>query len=128
MRAAAHTRLAGLTAVLVVLTLGSGACAARSASVGEVKVNPGRYIDRSISIEGVVTESWGIPLVPYKLYKVDDGTGEITVVSDDDRIPSKGARVRVRGKLQDVATLGGRTLGLHLRQEDLDYRDNFRRD
>lgn len=120
---AAHSRLASL---LVVLAVGAGACAARSANVGDVKVNPGRYIDRSISIEGVVTESWGIPLVPYKLYKVDDGTGEITVVSDDDRIPSKGARVRVRGKLQDVATLGGRTLGLHLRQEDLDYRDSFR--
>ena len=119
---AAHTRLASLAAALVVLSLGAGACAARSANVGEVKVNPGRYIDRSISIEGVVTESWGIPLVPYKLYKVDDGTGEITVVSDDDRIPSKGARVRVRGKLRDVATLGGRTLGLHLRQEDLDFR------
>ena len=119
---AAHSKFASLAAILALVTLGAGACAARSASVGEVKVNPGRYIDRSISIEGVVTESWGIPLVPYKLYKVDDGTGEITVVTDDDRIPSKGARVRVRGKLQDIATLGGRTLGLHLRQEDLDFR------
>lgn len=119
---AAHTRFAVATVALALFSLGAGACAARSASVGEVKVNPGRYIDRSISIEGVVTESWGIPLVPYKLYKVDDGTGEITVVTDDDRIPSKGARVRVRGKLQDIATLGGRTLGLHLRQEDLDFR------
>ena len=79
--------------------------------------------DRNVSIEGVVTESWGLPLVPYKMYKVDDGTGEITVVSDDDRVPSKGARVRVKGKLQDVATLGGRSLGLHIRQSDLDFRD-----
>lgn len=119
---AAHTKFASLAGILALLALGAGACAARSASVGEVKVNPGRYIDRSIVIEGVVTESWGIPLVPYKLYKVDDGTGEITVVTDDDRIPSKGARVRVRGELKDVATLGGRTLGLHLRQKDLDFR------
>lgn len=117
---AAQQKLAVLVAALAI---GAGACAARSASVGEVKVNPGRYIDKSIAVEGVVTESWGIPLVPYKLYKVDDGTGEITVVTDDDRVPSKGARVRVRGKLQDVATLGGRTLGLHLRQDDLDYRN-----
>ncbi|HEX6323840.1 MAG TPA: hypothetical protein VFZ36_08950 [Vicinamibacterales bacterium] len=88
-----------------------------------MKFNPGRYVDRDISIEGVVTESWGIPLVPYKLYKVDDGTGEITVVSNDDRVPSKGARVRVRGELKDVATLGGRSLGLHLQQKDLDFRN-----
>jgi hypothetical protein len=30
--------------------------------------------------------------------------------------------VRVRGKLQDVATLGGRSLGLHLQQGDLDFK------
>ena len=116
---AAHARLVALLIVLA----SAGACAARSANIADVRINPGRYIDRSVSIEGVVTESWGIPLVPYKLYKVDDGTGEITVLSNDDRIPSKGARVRVRGRLEDVATLGGRTLGLHLRQEDLDFRD-----
>jgi hypothetical protein len=118
-------RSARLKLVAMVLAFGFAAsgCAARSANIAEVKFNPGRYVDRDLVIEGVVTESWGIPLVPYKLYKVDDGTGEITVVSNDDRVPSKGARVRVRGKLQDVATLGGRSLGLHLQQKDLDFRD-----
>lgn len=110
-----------LTALTLAIGLAASACAARAANVGEVKLNPGRFIDRTISITGVVTESWGIPLVPYKLYKVDDGTGEITVLSTDQRTPSKGARVRVRGKLEDVATLGGRTLGLHMRQDDLDF-------
>jgi hypothetical protein len=108
-------------AMTLVLGLAVSACAARAANIGEVKVNPGRFVDRSITVTGVVTESWGIPLVPYKLYKVDDGTGEITVLSTDERTPSKGARVRVRGKIEDVATLGGRTLGLHLRQDDLDF-------
>jgi len=116
----AHQKLAVLA---VALAIGAGACAARSATVGQVKVNPGRYIDKSIVIDGVVTESWSIPLVPYKLYKVDDGTGEITGVTEDGRVPGNGARVRVKGKLRDVATLGGRTIGLHLRQDDLDYRN-----
>lgn len=110
-----------LTALTLAIGLAASACAARAANIGEVKVNPGRFIDRTISVTGVVTESWGIPLVPYKMYKVDDGTGEITVLSTDERTPSKGARVRVRGKIEDVATLGGRTLGLHLRQSDLDF-------
>ena len=111
-----------LVAMVFAAALMAG-CAARAANIGEVKSNPGRFVDRNVSIEGVVTESWGLPLVPYKMYKVDDGTGEITVVSNDDRVPSKGARVRVKGKLQDVATLGGRSLGLHIRQDDLDFRD-----
>ena len=109
---------------LIVLALAASlvsACAARSADIGEVKMNPGRYVDKTVSVEGVVTESWGLPLVPYKLYKVDDGTGEITIVANDDRVPTKGARVRVRGEVQNVATFGGRALGLHLRQRDLDF-------
>jgi hypothetical protein len=110
--------LAGLSLAIGLL---AGGCAARAANIGDVKVNPGRYLDKSISISGVVTESWSVPLVPYKLYKVDDGSGEITVVSNDERTPTRGARVRVRGKLQEVATLGGRSLGLHLRQDDLDF-------
>ena len=112
-----------LVALVLALGLAASACAARAANIGEVKFNPGRYVDKTVSIEGVVTESWGIPLVPYKMYKIDDGTGEITVVSRDDRVPSKGARVRVRGEVKNIATLGGRALGLHIEQKDLDFRN-----
>lgn len=121
----AQTKLVALVFAIGVAATAS-ACAARAANIAEVKFNPGRYVDRTVSIEGVVTESWGLPLVPYKLYKVDDGTGEITVVSKDDRVPSKGARVRVRGEVKDIATLGGRSLGLHLEQKDLDFRNPAR--
>jgi hypothetical protein len=98
----------------------TAACAS-GASVGQLKTNPGRYVDKSVTVRGTVTSSWGIPLVPLKMYQVDDGTGEILVVSDDDRIPSKGARVRVTGKVSEFAVFGGRSIGLHLRERDLDY-------
>ena len=70
-------------------------------------------------MNGVVTSSWGVPLVPFRFYKVDDGTGEMTVLSQSARMPGKGERVRVKGRVQDVAVLGGRAVGLHLREEDL---------
>jgi hypothetical protein len=63
-----------------------------------------------------------VPLLPYQLYRVDDGTGEVTVLSQSGRTPSKGARVRVTGTVNDVATLGGRPLGLHLQERDLDFK------
>ena len=53
------------------------------------------------------------------MYKVDDGTGEVTVVSQNTRMPSRGEHVRVKGRVGDVAVLGGRSVGLHLREEDL---------
>ena len=112
-----------IAALTVAATLSGCALATRRTSVAELKYNPGRYEDKTVSVEGVVTSSWGIPLMPYQLYKVDDGTGEVTVVSQNGRTPSRGARVRVKGRVQDVATLGGRPIGLHLQERDLDFRD-----
>src|SRR5687767_3966696 len=106
-----------LAAPLAVVVLLSGcALAVRRPSIAELKYNPGRYNDRTVSVEGVVTSSWGIPLVPFKLYKIDDGTGEVTVISQNGRVPSKGARVRVKGRVKDVGTFGGQAIGLHLQQ------------
>jgi hypothetical protein len=98
----------------------TAACAS-GASIGQVKTNPGRYVDKNVTVHGTVTSSWGIPLVPLKMYQVDDGTGEILVVTDDARVPSKGARVKVTGKVGEFAVFGGRSIGLHLRERDLDY-------
>jgi hypothetical protein len=109
----------GLAAALVVT---SGACALtlRNPEIADLRSNPGRYQNRSVRIDGVVTSSWGVPLLPLRLYKVDDGTGEVTVISQGSRTPTRGAHVRVKGKVNEVAVLGGQALGLHLREEDLD--------
>jgi hypothetical protein len=98
------------------------ALAVRNPNIAELKYNPGRYQDRTVAVNGVVTSSWGVPLVPFKLYKVDDGTGEVTVIAQDGRVPTKGARVRVKGRVGDVATFGGQAIGLHIRQTDVDFK------
>ena len=115
-----HSKLLRLLPILgLVATL--SACAARM-SVAELKYNPTRYQDKTIALDGVVTSSWGVPLVPFRFYKIDDGTGEVTVISQTGRVPSKGSRVRVTGKVGDVATFGGQSVGLHLREKDLDFK------
>src|SRR5438128_2003636 len=108
--------------VLVVALAGfASACALslRSPSIADLQRHPGRYQDRTVSINGIVTNSWGLPLVPFRMYKVDDGTGEVTVVSQNTRMPSRGEHVRVKGRVNDVAVLGGQAVGLHLREESL---------
>jgi len=37
-------------------------------------------------------------------------------------VPSKGAHVSVKGKVNEFATFGGQSLGLHLRQEHLTFK------
>ena len=108
---------------LVAIVLVSGcALTARRATVQELKYNPGRYQNRTVSIDGVVTSSWGLPLVPFKMYKVDDGTGEVTVLARTGRTPTRGAHVRVRGRVNEIGMFGGSSLGLHIQETDLDFR------
>lgn len=97
-------------------------CATGHPRIAELKYNPGKYQNHSVTVDGVVTSSWGVPMVPFKLYKVDDGTGEVTVVAQDGRAPTKGARVSVKGRVNEFATFGGQSLGLHLRQEHLKFK------
>ena len=117
------TRSLHFVAALALAASVSGcALAVRSPSVAELKYNPGRYQDRTVAIDGVVTSSWGVPLMPFRLYKVDDGTGEMTVLAQGGRVPSKGSHVRVKGKVNDVAMFGGTAVGLHLEQRDIDFK------
>ena len=107
-----------LSVVLAGFTTGC-ALSLRNPHIADLRDNPGRYQNHSVSIDGVVTSSWGLPLVPFRMYKVEDGTGEVTVLSQGARIPTRGARVRVKGRVNEVGVFGGQALGLHLREESL---------
>ena len=111
-------RVSLLVALPLILTL--GACASMgSPSIEQVQSNPGRYANRTVTLNGTVTTAWGVPMVPFRLYRVDDGTGEVTVFSRGNRTPARGSRVRVRGRVDDMAVIGGRPYGLHLTEEKL---------
>ena len=114
-------RKASVLVALVGAFLISG-CAARSVRIAELRDRPTKYDNKTVSVTGTVTSSWGIPLVPFKLYKVDDGTGEITIVSNSSRTPTKGERIRVKGKVGEVAQFGGTSIGLHLQETGRSYK------
>ena len=96
-------------------------CAARTSS--DLQQHPGRYEDRTVTVNGVVTDSWGIPLLPYKFYRVDDGTGaDRGAVAKPRECRARVSACASKGRVGNVAVFGGRSLGLHLREEDLDVR------
>jgi hypothetical protein len=111
-----------MTASLALAVLLTG-CSARGVRVVDVKDNPSRYHERTVSLSGRVTTSWGFPLMPVHVYNVDDGTGEITVVARSGRsAPRSGTRVRVRGRISEIAVVGGRSIGLHVQEHDRQIR------
>jgi hypothetical protein len=111
-----------LAPVMLAIGLLAGCALSSHPKIADLKYNPGRYQNRSVTVDGVVTSSWGVPLLPVKLYKVSDGTGEVTVVAQYGRVPTRGARVSVKGRVNEFATFGGQSIGLHLQQERLKFR------
>jgi len=105
-------------AVALVSAVVIAGCAARGVRVAELKDQPTKYATKTVSVTGVVTSSWGVPLLPFQVYNIDDGSGEITVVSQSGRVPARGTRLQVKGKVNEFAVFGGRSIGLHLREED----------
>jgi hypothetical protein len=110
-----------MTRALTIATLSAiliAGCSARSVRIADLKDQPGKYDDRSVRVTGTVTTSWGLGLLtPVRVYRVDDGSGEITVLSNSGGSLRRGARVQVKGKVSDLALLGGESIGLHIREE-----------
>jgi hypothetical protein len=109
-------RRCSLATILVVVLLAG--CAARQVRIAELKDQPTKYHDKSVRVTGRVTNSFGIPLVPFQVYNVDDGSGEIAVVSRSGRAPATGTRIEVKGKVSEVAVIGGRSIGLHIEEDE----------
>jgi hypothetical protein len=93
-------------------------CAARGVHIADLQNRPDKWDNKTVSVNGVVTSSFGIPLVPFQLYKIDDGSGEITVVSRGARAPRKGSRVQVKGRVGEIGNFGGQSVGLHIQERD----------
>ena len=108
-------------ALIVVLLVMVAGCAMRARSIADIRDDPGRFDNRQVSVTGRVTSAWSVPVVPYGFYKIDDGTAEITVLSSRGT-PSRGALVRVRGPVRQVASFGTTSLGLHIEERDRDIR------
>jgi hypothetical protein len=92
------------------------ACPSKT-NIGKILDNPDRYRDKEVGITGTVEDSYSVPFVG-GAYKVDDGTGEIWVVSKRGGAPRKGARVGAKGHVTQGFNFGGRNFGTVIEETD----------
>ena len=104
-----------LLPLLLAALLGLTACPSQT-NISKIQADPNRYLDKEVGIVGRVTDSYGVPFVG-GAYELDDGTGKIWVVTQRG-VPSKGARVGVKGRVYSGATFRGRNFGTAIREED----------
>ena len=97
------------------------ACPTRT-SIGEIESNPAKFYDKDVAIAGTVRDAYGVSIPIVKngsggAYKISDGTGSIWVITQRS-VPSKGAQLGVKGKIQNGVNINGRNYGLVLIEDD----------
>ena len=79
-------------------------CAAIFATkIADIKKTPGAYDGRIVTIAGKVTSAHNLVVVKY--YEVNDGTGEIPVVTES-ALPKEGDSVSVKGRVNQAFAVG----------------------
>ena len=98
-----------LAAVLILTSCGG------YTKIGRITADPSRYRNRTVHVEGHVTNSFGA--LATGGYQVEDDTGKIVVISNQG-IPSKGSKVAVSGRVMEGITLMGRSYGTAIQEHD----------
>lgn len=66
--------------------------------------DPARFDKQTVNVVGDVEEAAGV--MGYGAYRVNDGSGTITVVTNTNGAPRSGAHVGVQGEFRQAFTLG----------------------
>lgn len=83
--------------------------------ISDLQKNPSQYDGKEVKIKGKVIDVMKLPFFEMKLYMVKDDTGEILVTTDT-TTPGMDTEVRVKGVLDTMAIIGGKSIGLHLKE------------
>ena len=108
-----QTRSRVVVAFLIVSTLALAGCPGRT-SIERINRDPGRYVNREVTIAGRVTNSFGA--LGSGVYQVEDGTGQMWVFSQNYGVPGNGARVAVTGRIEQGFNFGGRNFATILKE------------
>jgi hypothetical protein len=101
---------------LTVLTLAFGLVACERQKIGEITADPGRFKDKDVNVAGEVVQSFGV--LGRGVYEIDDGTGKLWVISENRGVPSRGAKVGVKGRVTPTVTFMGKNFATALFERD----------
>jgi hypothetical protein len=85
-------------------------CDEETTSIKTLLDDPARFNEKTVRIAGEVKDSAGA--LGIGTYEVDDGTGNIRVVTKSGGAPREGARVGVEGTFHSAYTVGDDTMAV----------------
>ena len=94
-----------LNYAIAVLLLGLFLVSCDQQKISAINADPGSYHNKEVQIAGEVTQSVGA--LGKGVYMINDGTGSLWVYSDKLGVPSRGAKVGVKGTVLPSFTFLG---------------------
>ena len=98
-----------LVGIILAMSLSIPGCT-KTTKTGDITANSAQYDGKTVTISGYVEETIWNALTSRGAYQVNDGSGNIWVVTSKNP-PAKGVKVSVTGSVSPAFTLGDRTLG-----------------
>jgi hypothetical protein len=97
--------LAGLTTGCAnTSTRGTTTTEGGTTAISVLLADPDKYNDQQVSVGGEVSGAAGA--FGGGAYTIDDGTGKLTVITDEGNVPPEGSRVIVQGEFEALYTIG----------------------
>ncbi len=104
-----------MTAAVLAALLAAGCKGEKATPIRTLLDDPSRFDHQVVRIAGKVGEAAGA--LGYGVYRVDDGSGAITVVSQQHGAPRTGATVGVEGEFRSAFTLGTESIAVIMEQK-----------
>src|SRR5215510_316258 len=101
---------------LAILIAGLALTACERVKIGDINADPGHFLDKEVAVVGTVTQSVGA--LGKGVYQIDDGTGRLWVLSTSRGVPSKGAKIGVKGHITQSVVFLGVNYGTVLQESD----------
>jgi hypothetical protein len=99
---------AALAAILLGTSVGFASCAGVTATaIGDILKSPRDYDGKTVVVAGTVRDAANLLVIKY--YVINDGTGDLTVITQR-AVPNPGDKVRIRGKVDQAFAFKGRSV------------------
>jgi len=101
---------------IAILMMGLALVACERVKIGDINADPGRFMNKEVAVAGTVTQSIGA--LGRGIYQVDDGSGRLWVLSNGRGVPSKGAKIGVKGRVSQSVIFMGINYATVLQESD----------
>ncbi len=83
--------------------------------IKEIVTSPAQFEGKEVRVKGKVKDITKVPLLDLKMYVLDDGSGEVTVMTSQS-LPAVNETVTLKGVVESMAIMGGESIGLRIKE------------